>query len=98
MRHPVIAYAFDTPLIVIVRLYNSGTAVSRLQKGSEDQQIFSYMSSVPMMTRGYSRSTSPRARSSARVYAAPVGLHGLLSNTSRVFGVMAAANCRGVIL
>ncbi len=56
------------------------------------------MSSVPMRMRGFSSSTAPSPRSSACVYAAPVGLQGLLSSSSRVCGVMAAASWRGVIL
>ncbi len=56
------------------------------------------MSSVPITMRGCAISTSPSARSSARVYAAPVGLQGLFSSTRRVFGVIAASSWRGVIL
>jgi hypothetical protein len=56
------------------------------------------MSSVQMTTFGCFISTSPSARNSARVYAAPVGLLGLFNMNSRVFGVIAASSCAGVIL
>ena len=48
--------------------------------------------------RGWRARTSPRACSSALVYAAPVGLLGLLINNSLLRGVMAASSCAGVIL
>ncbi len=56
------------------------------------------MSSVAMMMRGCLRSTAPSSTSSARVYAAPVGLLGLLSMNMRDRGVMAASSCAAVIL
>ena len=56
------------------------------------------MSSVAMSTSGCRRRTAPNACSSALEYAAPVGFDGLFSMKSRVFGVITASSCAGVIL
>ena len=49
-------------------------------------------------TSGCWRSTSARPSNSSRLYTEPVGLEGLQRMMAFVRGVMAAANCWGVIL
>ena len=56
------------------------------------------MSSLMMNTSGCRTRTSVSFLSSARVYAAPVGLEGELSSTHLVRGVIARSSASGVIL
>ena len=64
----------------------------------QDHALFPHLDVGANVAFGLRMRATPTAASSARVYAAPVGLLGEFSSTSRVFGVMAAASCRGVIL
>ena len=58
----------------------------------------SYMSSDMIHTWGWRSSTSQSARTSARVYPAPVGFDGELKMNHFVRGVIAASSCAGVSL